>query len=328
MNEIRITGTKKFNSKDIKILEGGFGENCKVVLARDIANIHNMDLKDINRNIKRLIEKGRIKNEVHFIDLKESVTNSHPLLDKLFDQEFIRKSANIFILSERGYSSLIKYMDDNTSWNIHDKFSDEYFTMREVIRENKLNSYMINDPIKRAEMWIEEQKQHQLAIEVKNTEIKHKTKVIDNLTEGLDGVVLRVACTEYVNKVARETGKYHASIYTDMYLLLGRNLKIDLKHRLNKYKEEQRLLVKANIERNSECNLIGDDRLRPITLKESRYNISMIEYICGVLGKGHELMEVMAKSFEIGIEEIIAKYKFYEELAIADRSNLECNILE
>ena len=132
--ELKVNGTVDFMGRQIKIIEGGFGEDCKVVLARDIAIIHNLDLKDVNRNIKRLIEKCRIKENIHFIDLKESVTDSNPLFTELFDSEFLRKSANIFVLSERGYMSLIKYMDDESSWEIMDKFSDEYFNMRAVVK--------------------------------------------------------------------------------------------------------------------------------------------------------------------------------------------------
>ena len=42
---------------------------------------------------------------------------------------------NCFVLSERGYSSLIKYMDDDESWEIHEKLIDDYFSLREAVKE-------------------------------------------------------------------------------------------------------------------------------------------------------------------------------------------------
>ena len=42
-----------------------------------------------------------------------------------------------FILSERGYSKLIKYMDDDKSWDIMDNFIDEYFAMRQIINSSE-----------------------------------------------------------------------------------------------------------------------------------------------------------------------------------------------
>lgn len=40
-----------------------------------------------------------------------------------------------YILSERGYSKLIKYMDDDKSWEVMDQFIDEYFEMRHTMIE-------------------------------------------------------------------------------------------------------------------------------------------------------------------------------------------------
>jgi hypothetical protein len=79
------------------------------------------------------MEKDRIKENIHYIDLKKSVTDSDLQLDK----EFMRKSANIFVLSERGYFSLIKYMDDDTSWKVHDDFVNSYFQIQEENKELK-----------------------------------------------------------------------------------------------------------------------------------------------------------------------------------------------
>jgi hypothetical protein len=49
-------------------IEGGFGEGKKSMLVKDIALIHDRDLKDINRLINNNIK--RFKNNVDIIDLK------------------------------------------------------------------------------------------------------------------------------------------------------------------------------------------------------------------------------------------------------------------
>ena len=38
----------------------------------------------------------------------------------------ISKSECVYLLSERGYAKLVKAMDDDRSWDIKDKFIDEY----------------------------------------------------------------------------------------------------------------------------------------------------------------------------------------------------------
>lgn len=45
------------------------------------------------------------------------------------------RTKDAFVLSERGYMKLVKAMDDDDSWDIMDKFVDEYFRMREVIKK-------------------------------------------------------------------------------------------------------------------------------------------------------------------------------------------------
>lgn len=49
MNNIIINGTQSFMGKEIPVIEGGFGEGKKVILAKTIAEIHEMNLgKSIN----------------------------------------------------------------------------------------------------------------------------------------------------------------------------------------------------------------------------------------------------------------------------------------
>ena len=47
------------------------------------------------------------------------------------------RTKNIYLLSERGYAKLIKIMDSDLAWDIHDKLMDEYFIMREIINSDE-----------------------------------------------------------------------------------------------------------------------------------------------------------------------------------------------
>lgn len=134
-NELKLNGTQKFMGIDIPVIEGGFGEKCRVVSAKTIAEIHETRLKEINQSINRLIKKGRFTENIDYIDL--------------FSNEIFKVTASdlglitsngqkqCFIVSERGYTKLVKYMDDDKSWDVMEQFVDEYFTMREVIKSNE-----------------------------------------------------------------------------------------------------------------------------------------------------------------------------------------------
>lgn len=140
MNELKINGTQKFMGIDIPIIEGGFGENCRVTFDKTIADIHGVSPSEIRKSINRLIKRGRLKESVDYIQLVNSLpveTLNGMLLTIGIRKQDITKAKEIFIMSERGYSKLIKAMDDDTSWDVMDKFIDEYFSMRKIINSDE-----------------------------------------------------------------------------------------------------------------------------------------------------------------------------------------------
>ena len=145
-------------------------------------------------------------------------------------------------------------------------------------------------------------------------EIEDKVKTIDNLTSDLDGTILRVIVTDYVNKVARTTGKHHSNIYTELYTIVGRALKIGVKAQHEKFCRNEEKLVEVNKDHNRENGLKGLDRVKPFQLKDCKHKVSIVEYICDILGEGKVLIDTMAKLFDVGVDEIISKYNHKKEL--------------
>ena len=133
-SEVQISGTQVFMGKEIPVILGGFGEGQKVMLAKTIAEIHGMKVGNINQRIKD--NRKRFKDKIDIIDLKVGYTLD-VLLNLGFNQSQINASNNIYLLSERGYAKLIKIMDTDFAWDIHDKLIDEYFQLREEKRQQK-----------------------------------------------------------------------------------------------------------------------------------------------------------------------------------------------
>ena len=133
-SEVQISGTQVFMGKEIPVILGGFGEGQKVMLAKTIAEIHGMKVGNINQRIKD--NRKRFKDKIDIIDLKIGYTLD-VLLNLGFNQSQINASNNIYLLSERGYAKLIKIMDTDFAWDIHDKLIDEYFQLREEKRQQK-----------------------------------------------------------------------------------------------------------------------------------------------------------------------------------------------
>jgi len=132
MNELKVIGKQKIGEIQFTGIEGGFGENKKSMLVKDIAEIHGQPQGEINRRIRDNI--NRFKDGIDIIDLKSAMGLSHSELG--FTQNSWNASKSIYLLSERGYAKLLKILEDDTAWELYDKLVDGYFSMRQAIKQN------------------------------------------------------------------------------------------------------------------------------------------------------------------------------------------------
>lgn len=132
MNEIRVAGRQNFMGLDIPVVLGGFGEGKKCISDKTIAEIHGMNTFDVRRritdNIKRFTEGT---DYIDFAGRMRETQTLELLLVLGYAKQSITQAEHIYILSERGYAKLIKIMDTDLAWKIHDKLIDEYFALRE-----------------------------------------------------------------------------------------------------------------------------------------------------------------------------------------------------
>ena len=128
MNELKNIGKQTIGQYEFTGIEGGFGEGKKAMLVKDIAEIHEREVKVINQTINKNI--NRFKFDVDIIDLKSKV-NQNDLTEKYgFEVHSVRMSKNIYLLSERGYSKLLKILEDDKAWEVYEELVDNYFNMR------------------------------------------------------------------------------------------------------------------------------------------------------------------------------------------------------
>jgi hypothetical protein len=136
MNELKVTGREKIGSIEFTGIEGGFGEGKKAMLVKDIAAIHETEVRRINEVINR--NRNRFVDGKDIIDLKSAIVqNDSEIIDFGFTQNAFNASKNIYLLSERGYSKLLKILEDDKAWEIYDELVDNYFNMRQTIKMNQ-----------------------------------------------------------------------------------------------------------------------------------------------------------------------------------------------
>lgn len=133
-NQIKTNGRQMFMGVEIPIVEGGFGDGCKCITDKTVSEIHEIKVIHVRELINKNI--NRFKEGIDYIDLKKVIdqTDNNLLSNIGYTTMQIAKAKTIYLLSERGYSKVIKIMDTDKAWEVHDHLMDEYFSMREVIQ--------------------------------------------------------------------------------------------------------------------------------------------------------------------------------------------------
>lgn len=133
---LNVRGTQDFLGKEIPIIEGGFGEGQKVMLAKTIAEIHETRPNDIQDLINTHLDEFEIG--VDLLDLlKVTDGNGYNLENLGFTKMQIAKSKNIYLLSEQGYMLLVGFMNTDKAKEIRKQLRRDYFSMRKVINSSE-----------------------------------------------------------------------------------------------------------------------------------------------------------------------------------------------
>ena len=137
LNELKINGMTEVNGMKFNDIEGGFGKNKKSILAKDIASIHNRKLFKVNELINS--NRTRFEDNIDIIDF----LNTSDVYRKLAEENGLigsNRTKNVYLLSERGYSKLLKIMQDELAWQKYNELVDNYFNMRKTIKNNNNKS--------------------------------------------------------------------------------------------------------------------------------------------------------------------------------------------
>lgn len=125
---VKVNGLVNVKGMKFHDIEGGFGEGKKAMLVKEIANIHGRELRVINQAIN--MNKTRFTDGVDIVDLKGAEFAINLIDSGIYTQNSLNASSNIYLLSERGYSKLLKILEDDFAWEQYDKLVDGYFNMR------------------------------------------------------------------------------------------------------------------------------------------------------------------------------------------------------
>ncbi|EKS8371195.1 hypothetical protein [Bacillus thuringiensis] len=138
-----------------------------------------------------------IYNGVDIIDILGLRLTDTELLELGFTQKAINsyrgRKGNIYILSERGYAKLLKILEDDTAWELYDKFVDGYFQLRaeskqkrtavvqvDATKEISAQARLLNAKTRQANLLLKaaETFNESLSAEAKQSLVAHATRIV------------------------------------------------------------------------------------------------------------------------------------------------------
>lgn len=114
----------------------------------------------------------------------------------------------VTLITESGYYMLVKSFTDDLSWDVQRQLVNSYFRAQQIP-----DSYMISDPVKRAERWIEEQREKQQLLttvavqEQQIAELQPKASYYDVVLQCKDLIATSIIAKDY-GKSARWLNNY------------------------------------------------------------------------------------------------------------------------
>jgi toxin-antitoxin system, toxin component, bro family len=265
--ELKKIGLVKINNYEFEGIEGGFGENKKAISAADIAKIHKRELKEVNKLINN--NRDKFKDFIDVIDL---------LSDKKFEvilNNLRLKTSNgqkyAYILSERGYAKLLKFMDDELSYDLYEQLLDNYFRLRHEVKQISKQDEMLlkiinsNSKEELASNITEYQLEYVKPLELENS---RKQQLIDGMTNHIKGKSQR----QMINEIIRRKGINEIKERWDiLYNYYEKEKHINLSERVENYNSKQ---------------------------PKKKDNVNKIEYIENVICDMQTLYELAVKIFE------------------------------
>ena len=139
-------------NKNLQVVETN---NQRVLTTAQIAEQYGTTADRISKNFSA--NKVRYTEGKHYYCLTGDDLKAFK--DDFLNSELVKPNASsLYLWTEKGALLHAKSLNTDQAWQAYEVLVDTYFSVRE---QAAMDSYMIADPVKRAERWIEEQREKQ-----------------------------------------------------------------------------------------------------------------------------------------------------------------------
>lgn len=259
INQIMLKGQQEIMGIKVPVVEGGFGEGQKVMLAKTIAQIHSMELSKLNELINNNIYE--FEQGIDILDLKTDPYQGCVLENGLLTKAQWGNSNNVYLLSQRGYVKLVAMMSNSNEkkWEVMNYLIDDYFSMKAKQKsdfEDLSPELQMSYNLLRA---MEKQEKRTRKLEEDVSQIKD-VMLSKNNTKNW-----RKTCKDTLVKTAAKMGgvnEYLGDLYTLSYTWLEERLHISLDKRLHNARKRmiKQGATKTEAEKLNALDIIENDK--------------------------------------------------------------------
>ena len=201
----------------------------RVLTTQQLADIYETDIKNISNNFNRNQDRFTENKDYYLLegDKLKTFKGIH------LNDESLKFVSKLYLWTERGANRHSKILDTDRAWQQFDMLEETYFQVKSNIL---VSSYMIEDPIKRAEQWIKEQKEKEI-LQLENAQSK---QIINELKPKAD----------YTDLILKNKGLVTITQISKDYGMSGQEMNKTLHDLKVQYKQNKQWLLYSNIQKN------------------------------------------------------------------------------
>lgn len=151
------------------------------------------------------ISKNFTRNQSRFIEGKHYFKLEGQELKKfkgyVLNDESLKYVSILYLWTDRGAARHAKILDTDEAWDIYEELEENYFNPKE---SKVLDSYMIEDPIKRAEAWIKEQQEKE-TLKLQNAQLIQQNGELKTKADYTD-LILKNKGLVTITQIAKDYG--------------------------------------------------------------------------------------------------------------------------
>ena len=172
-------------------------KNQRIITTKVLSEEFGTNEQNISKNFTR--NQSRFIEGKHYFKLEGQELKNFK--GYVLNDESLKYVSFLYLWTDRGAARHAKILDTDEAWDIYEELEENYFNPKE---SKVLDSYMIEDPIKRAEAWIKEQQEKE-TLKLQNAQLIQQNGELKKKADYTD-LILKNKGLVTITQIAKDYG--------------------------------------------------------------------------------------------------------------------------